>query len=93
MFILKCTLCGYEQIIKKRIDKNIYYKLTHCKELRCNRNKCREEHDYSVPKGYIQICFYFGNWHIIDYPTIEDLKAIKRAKELVKIGMEQFKNQ
>ena len=28
MFTLKCDLCGYEQTIKKRIDKKTYYELT-----------------------------------------------------------------
>ena len=35
MFTLKCEFCGYEQTIKKKIDKYTYYELTHCKHLWC----------------------------------------------------------
>ena len=92
MFTLKCDLCGYEQTIKKRIDKKTYYELTHCKQLRCNCNKCKAEHDYSTPDGYIQRCMVFGNWSTINIPTIEELKSIKRAKEILKIGITQLNN-
>lgn len=91
MFVLKCDLCGYEQVVKKRLDKEIYYELTHCQELRCSCNKCRSEHDYSAPDGMIQRCMVFGNWSTINIPTIEELKGIKRAKEILKIGMESLK--
>lgn len=39
MFVLKCEYCGFEQVIKKRIDKYTYYELTHCKHLWCPCNK------------------------------------------------------
>ena len=48
MFTLKCEYCGFEQVIKKRIDKYTYYELTHCKHLWCPCNKCKEE--YPRPK-------------------------------------------
>ena len=92
MFTLKCDLCGYEQTIKKRIDNKTYYELTNCKQLRCNCNKCKAEHDYSTPDGYIQRCMVFGNWSTINIPTIEELKSIKRAKEILKIGITQLNN-
>ena len=44
MFTLKCEYCGFEQTIKKRIDKYTYYELTHCKHLWCPCNKCKETH-------------------------------------------------
>lgn len=91
MFVLKCDLCGYEQVVKKRIYKDVYYELTHCQALRCNCNKCKSEHDYSTPEGMIQRCMVFGNWSTINIPTIEELKGIKRAKEILKIGMESHK--
>lgn len=87
MFILKCDLCGFEQIVKKRIDKRTYYELTHCQELRCNCNKCRAEHDYSTPEGFVQRGMVFGIWSTINIPTIEELQGIKRAKEILKIGL------
>ena len=87
MFILKCDLCGFEQIVKKRIDKHTYYELTHCQELRCNCNKCRAEHDYSTPEGFVQRGMVFGIWSTINIPTIEELQGIKRAKEILKIGL------
>lgn len=86
MFILKCDLCGYEQIVKKRIDPEIYYELTHCIQLRCNCNKCRNENDYSKSSKYIERCMVFGNWSTINIPTIDELKGIKRAKEILKMG-------
>ena len=44
MFTLKCEFCGYEQNVKKKIDKYTYYELTHCKHLWCPCNKCKEQH-------------------------------------------------
>ena len=44
MFTLKCEFCGYEQTIKKKLDKYTYYELTHCKHLWCPCNKCKEQH-------------------------------------------------
>ena len=44
MFTLKCEFCGYEQTVKKKIDKYTYYELTHCKHLWCPCNKCKEQH-------------------------------------------------
>ena len=90
MFTLKCDLCGYEQTIKKKLDKETKYELTHCKELRCNCNKCKNEHDYSTPKGYIQRCMVFGNWSTINIPTVQEMQSIKRAKEILRIGLEQL---
>ena len=31
MFVLKCGYCGFEQIVKKRIDKSAYKELTNNK--------------------------------------------------------------
>ncbi len=87
MFVLKCNLCGCEQIIKKKIDKEVYYELTHCQQIRCYRNKCREEHDYSIPKGYIERGMVLGNWSTINIPTVEELQGIRRAKEILRLGI------
>ena len=43
MFTLKCEYCGFEQIIKKKLDKYTYYELIHCKHLWCPCNKCKEQ--------------------------------------------------
>ena len=64
MFTLKCEYCGFEQVIKKRIDKYTYYELTHCKHLWCPCNKCKEE--YPRPnkkeKGIIKNGLVVGEW-------------------------------
>lgn len=90
MFTLKCDLCGYEQTVKKRIDPDIYYELTHCKQLRCNCNRCKEDNDYTVPSGYIERWRAFGGWSTINIPTVQELQGVKRAKEILRRGLEQI---
>ena len=60
MFTLKCEYCGFEQVIKKRIDKYTYYELTHCKHLWCPCNKCKEEYPRpkQIEKGNAQFLAY-----------------------------------
>ena len=91
MITLKCDLCGHEQSIKKKIDKETYYELTHYIQLRCNCKKCKDENDYSIPCGYIERCMVLGNWSTVNIPTIEELQGIRKAKDILKKGMEQLK--
>ena len=51
MFILKCTLCGREQIIKKRLDKYTYSLLTQNNGLLCGCKDCDSYSNYKTPKG------------------------------------------
>ena len=64
MFTLKCEYCGYEQTIKKRIDKYTYYELTHCKHLWCPCNKCKEAHPrpIQIEKGLVKHSWVLGEW-------------------------------
>lgn len=64
MFTLKCEYCGFEQTIKKRIDKYTYYELTHCKHLWCPCNKCKEEHPrpLAIEKGLVEHGCVLGEW-------------------------------
>lgn len=64
MFILKCDYCGYEQTIKKRIDKYTLYELTHCKHLWCPYNKCKETHPRprEIEKGLVKHGWVLGEW-------------------------------
>lgn len=64
MFILKCEYCGFEQVIKKQIDKYTYYELTHCKHLWCPCNKCKEEYPRpkQVEKGMVKHGWVLGEW-------------------------------
>ena len=117
MFTLKCEYCGFEQVIKKRIDKYTYYELTHCKHLWCPCNKCKKEHPRprqehprprQLEKGMVKHGWVLGEWDCLlteedaayvqphqNYviwskivnPTIEDCKAIIRARELRDIGL------
>lgn len=67
MFTLKCEYCGFEQIIKKRINKYTYYELTHCKHLWCSCNKCKEEHPRprQINKGFVKYGWVIGEWDCI----------------------------
>ena len=64
MFTLKCEYCGFEQVIKKRIDKYTYYELTHCKHLWCPCNKCKEEYPRpkQIEKGMVKHGWVLGEW-------------------------------
>ena len=116
MFTLKCEYCGYEQTIKKRIDKYTYYELTHCKHLWCPCNKCKEAHPrpIKIEKGlvkhewvlggwdcllseedatYLQPHQNYGCWSKIMIPTIEECKAILRAKRLRDIGLRMLQEE
>lgn len=67
IFTLKCEYCGFEQIIKKRINKYTYYELTHCKHLWCSCNKCKEEHPRprQINKGFVKYGWVIGEWDCI----------------------------
>lgn len=67
MFILKCEFCGYEQVIKRRIDKYTYYELTHCKHLWCPCNKCKEQHlrPQKFPNDEVMHGWVFGEWDCV----------------------------
>ena len=67
MFTLKCEFCGYEQNVKKKIDKYTYYELTHCKHLWCPCNKCKEQHPR--PRNFtndeVMHGWVFGEWDCV----------------------------
>lgn len=67
MFVLKCEFCGYEQRIKKKIDKYTYYELTHCKHLWCPCNKCKEAHPRptEIEEGFVRHGWVIGEWDCI----------------------------
>lgn len=65
MFVLKCSLCGWEQIVKKRIEDELYYELTHAEQLWCPCNKCKNSHPRIVPEGFIEHDWCFGQWSAI----------------------------
>lgn len=81
MFVLKCKECGFEQIIKRRIDKETYYELTHNDGLYCDR-KCCNGRDSKRPNGYIPVYGVLGGWTIVRQATLEEYKGVKRAKAL-----------
>ena len=64
MFTLKCEYCGFEQTIKKRIDKYTYYELTHCKHLWCPCNKCKEQNPRTrtIEQGLVKYGWVLGEW-------------------------------
>ncbi len=81
MFVLKCESCGFEQVVKKRIDKDVYEKLTNNKGLYCDRNACDGKNS-KVPNGYVRVYGIFGGWTVVLEATLDDYRAIKRAREL-----------
>lgn len=64
MLTLKCEFCGFEQIIKKRLDKYTRYELTHCKHLWCPCNKCKETHPRptTIEEGLVEHGWVLGEW-------------------------------
>ena len=63
MFTLKCEFCGYEQTIKKKIDKYTYYELTHCKHLWCPKFRFSVLHgniDDTLKQILQKICDDYG---------------------------------
>nr|WP_292162779.1 hypothetical protein [Butyrivibrio sp.] len=64
MFTLICDYCGFEQTIKKKIDKYTYFELTHCKSLWCPCNKCKEQNPrpQQIEKGFVKHGWVLGEW-------------------------------
>ena len=89
MFILKCKSCGFEQVVKKCIDRDIYYELTNNEGLYCDR-KCCDGRRMKVPNGYIMECRVLGGWAILRQATLEEYKSIKRAREIRDIGLKSL---
>lgn len=90
MFTLKCTLCGKEQIVKKRLDKHTYSMLTENNGLLCGCKDCDSYSSYKVPKGQVRYGFVLGDWSVIKPMSIEDYKGIKRAKNILSRGLQQL---
>ena len=59
MFALKCKSCGFEQVVKKRIDKDTYNQLTNNEGLYCDR-KCCNGRQLKVSNGYVKVWGIFG---------------------------------
>lgn len=89
MFVLRCNSCGFEQVVKKRIDKNTYNELTNNQGLYCDR-KCCTGRNTEIPKGYVAIYGVFGGWTIVRQATLEEYKGIKRAREILELGIKQL---
>lgn len=64
MFTLICDYCGFEQTMKKKIDKYTYFELTHCKSLWCPCNKCKEQNPRprQIEKGFVKHGWVLGEW-------------------------------
>ena len=64
MFTLRCDYCGFEQTIKKRIDKYTYYEITHSKRVLCPYNKCKEQNPRprQIEKGFVKHGWLLGEW-------------------------------
>lgn len=67
MIILKCEYCGFEQVIKKRLNKLLFYELTHYVHLYCPRNECKKVHPRSehIPEGLVRHGMVFNGWETI----------------------------
>ncbi len=89
MFILKCKICGFEQVVKKRIDKETYEELINNEGLYCDRNCCEGKY-LKAPKGYVKVHGVFGGWSIIRRPTLDEYRSIKRANEIRDAGLRQL---
>ena len=81
MFTLKCKSCGFEQIVKKRIDEDTYNQLINNEGLFCDR-KCCNGRKSEKPNGYVAVYGVFGGWTIIRQATFEEYRGIKRAEEI-----------
>jgi len=93
MVSMKCSLCGWESNQKRFKYKDINKHFENAIQIRCPRNYCKEQYDHSVPKDCICNTWYdYGGWETIEKRSnvisIEDYKAIKRAKEILNIGLQ-----
>lgn len=90
MFVLKCSLCGREQIVKKRLDKYTYTMLTQNNGLLCGSKNCESYLNYKTPHGQMRHMFILGNWSVIKPMSIEEYKSVQRAKDILKRGLKQL---
>jgi len=89
--VLICSLCGYKSTQKKYRHKDINQHFKNAIQIRCPRNICRKQYDHSVPNGYIcNIWYDYMGWQTIEIQTIEDCKAIQRAKRIRDIGLQFY---
>ncbi|MCD3321687.1 hypothetical protein G8V07_14675 [Clostridium botulinum D/C] len=86
MLTLKCKSCGFEQVVKKRIDKDTYDQLINNEGLYCDR-RCCNGRNAKRPNGYVAIYGVFGGWTIVRQSTMEEYRGIKRAREIRDLGI------
>lgn len=91
MFVLKCQSCGFEQVVKKRIDKETYDELMNNEGLYCNRKCCKGRYS-ERPKGYIAVWGVFGGWTIFRQATLDEYRAVKRAQEIRDLAIKKLKD-
>lgn len=83
MFIVKCDACGFEQVVKKRLDSDVYEALKHNNGLYCDRRVC-DGMSQVVPGSFKKTWGIFGGWTVVQPMDLETYKSVKRAKKFSK---------
>ena len=77
MLTLKCSCCGFEQTINKKIDKKVV-KLTHNRGLLCGRNSCKRDESLNFAE-VIEESGVYGNWKVIRDMTKSEREGFYRS--------------
>ena len=89
MFILKCDECGFEQVVKKRIDDDAFEALKNNNGLYCDRVVC-DGRSRKAPEGYKKTWGIFGGWTVVELMDLETYKSIKRSRKILEMGIAQL---
>lgn len=61
--------------------------LTQNNGLLCGCKNCESYSDYKIPKGQIRHYFVLGNWSVLKPISIDEYKALKRARDILNRGL------
>ena len=95
----KCSLCGWTDNRKKPYPyENVNEHFINAEAIWCPRNACKEAFERVVPQGYVLNEWHdYGGWYTLEKQTnvidIETARAVLRAKEIKRIGLEMLRSQ
>lgn len=89
MIVLKCDECGFEQVVKKRIDKDTFKTLKNNNGLYCDRGVC-DDRSKKTPKGYKKTFDIFGGWTVVELMDLEAYESLKRSRKILEMGITQL---
>jgi hypothetical protein len=89
---LCCSECGWEQTVK-RLPPECVKELKQSVAIYCGRRICPSTDGITVPPGHIQVVFWFGSWSLVRPKTLEDYRAIKRARAIRDMAIRQMEEE